>query len=239
MPAIDSKDGATVPRCLVWSDAEGCPPFNMAADEVILGHVSRLDAVLRFYGWSEPAVTIGYFQPFTTAPQQLGRVIRRLTGGGVVRHTHDVTFSITVGRNHPLFQVDRFSSYRLVNEAVLDAVEELGVDAWLTQHATEVEDRRHLVCFDSPARYDVVAAGGKVCGGAQRRSADGMLVQSSIDRDQLPDMSRADIVAALTRRLAPILGDDVQPWLPDPALIDESQALADSKYDTVAWNRRR
>src|ERR1039458_712179 len=39
--------------------------FNMALDEVLLENVSQLGKpVLRFYGWTEPAATFGYFQKF-------------------------------------------------------------------------------------------------------------------------------------------------------------------------------
>ena len=41
------------------------PAFNMALDEALLEAVGRLDRpVLRFYGWTEPAATFGYFQKY-------------------------------------------------------------------------------------------------------------------------------------------------------------------------------
>jgi len=59
--------------------------FNMALDEALLEAMPRLgQPVLRFYGWTEPTATFGYFQKFaeierTTALRPL---IRRPTGGG-------------------------------------------------------------------------------------------------------------------------------------------------------------
>ena len=59
----------------------------MALDEALLTHVAGLGRpVLRFYGWTEPAATFGYFQHHAEiAPAtRLRPPIRRPTGGGLV-----------------------------------------------------------------------------------------------------------------------------------------------------------
>ena len=64
------------------------PAFNMALDEALLENVGRLrKPVLRLYGWTEPAATFGYFQRIAEVEQatQLRPLIRRPTGGGIVR----------------------------------------------------------------------------------------------------------------------------------------------------------
>ena len=59
--------------------------LNMALDEALLEAMLQLQTpVLRFYGWTEPAATFGYFQKFSevSATTQLRPLIRRPTGGG-------------------------------------------------------------------------------------------------------------------------------------------------------------
>src|SRR5207244_711044 len=59
--------------------------FNMALDEALLDHAARLATpVLRFYGWTEPAASFGYFQKYTDVEQttRLRPLVRRPTGGG-------------------------------------------------------------------------------------------------------------------------------------------------------------
>ena len=48
-------------RLLPYSEADG--PHNMAADETLLESAVRGLASLRFYGWSPPTLSLGYFQP--------------------------------------------------------------------------------------------------------------------------------------------------------------------------------
>lgn len=77
------------------------PAFNMALDDALLEAMPRLQTpVLRFYGWTEPAATFGYFQKIAEveAATLLRPLIRRPTGGGIVPHDADWTYKI--GRAH-------------------------------------------------------------------------------------------------------------------------------------------
>ena len=74
------------------------PAYNMALDEALLAHAARLGRpVLRCYGWTEPAATFGYFQKFAEVAQAtpLRPLVRRPTGGGIVPHAADWTYSVT------------------------------------------------------------------------------------------------------------------------------------------------
>ncbi len=73
----------SVVRLLPFSVADG--PHNMAADEVLLEAADAGLASLRFYGWSAPALSLGYFQPHTDHFRDPLLVklpyVRRSTGG--------------------------------------------------------------------------------------------------------------------------------------------------------------
>ena len=72
--------------------------FNMALDEALLESSARIGApVMRFYGWKQAAATFGYFQHFAEVEQAtlLRPLIRRPTGGGLVPHDSDWTYSLT------------------------------------------------------------------------------------------------------------------------------------------------
>ena len=63
---------------------------------------SLVNAVQRFYGWMEPAATFGYFQKYSSVERAtlLRPLVRRLTGGGIVPHDADWTYSFAVPPGH-------------------------------------------------------------------------------------------------------------------------------------------
>ncbi len=69
----------------------------MAIDEVLL--TTARPAILRFYRWNAPSVSFGYFVRFAEAREIAGdrAVVRRWTGGGIVPHGEDLTYSIMIG----------------------------------------------------------------------------------------------------------------------------------------------
>ena len=225
----------------LWADRPRLAAENMAVDEALLLTASaRPRAVLRFYRWSEPAVTIGYMQTHRAAPREGYAVIRRLTGGGVVFHDSDLTYSIACPPGHPLEQLDRMASYNAVNRAVREGLRRAGVPAELT--AAEIApgvDRRTMICFSHPTRYDVMAGGRKVAGSAQRRTPDGMLHQGSIRTEGPLPRPFEEMVDALREGFAAVLAIEFETFTPDTALVSLVQRLVHEKYGRDEWNRRR
>jgi lipoate-protein ligase A len=73
------------------------PSWNMAFDEALLEAVHLAgNPILRLYGWNEPAATFGYFQKWAEVASwiKLRPLIRRPTGGGLVPHDADWTYSL-------------------------------------------------------------------------------------------------------------------------------------------------
>ena len=71
----------------------------MAVDEALLRHVQT--PLLRIYGWETACVSIGYFQKATVAPSDRP-FVRRYTGGGLVEHGRDLTYTLVLPADHPL-----------------------------------------------------------------------------------------------------------------------------------------
>lgn len=207
------------------------PARNMAIDEALLREVR--EPVLRLYEWAVPAVSLGYFQPAALAPE--GRTfIRRYTGGGLVDHAHDVTYTIVLPRAHPWMELSAPESYCLIHKGVQAALTACGINGELTPSAIEGES---AACFQKPVRFDIVAAGSKLSGAAQRRTREGLLHQGSI---LLPDPARnTDLRRAFAKAFAARLELAMNPGDLTTAESTRAADLERDRYTTEAWNRMR
>src|SRR5947207_9257265 len=100
----------------------------MAVDELLLKSTSTTP-VLRFYSWSEPAASFGYFQKFREIEHltSLRPLVRRPTGGGLVPHAEDWTYSLAFPTSDQWFSLTATESYRRVHEWIRDAFTRLKV----------------------------------------------------------------------------------------------------------------
>jgi lipoyl(octanoyl) transferase len=205
----------------------------MAIDEALLREVR--EPVLRIYEWSVPAVSLGYFQPAALAGDR--PFVRRYTGGGLVDHAHDVTYTLVLPRAHPWMELSAPESYRLIHEGVQAVLTACGVASQLTPAAPAMESE---ACFAKPVKFDIVSDAGKLSGAAQRRTREGMLHQGSI---LLPEPRMNPMV----RRMFPdvFMANLGLGWSGAPphvtTAVEELRAteLEHERYSTEAWNRLR
>jgi lipoate-protein ligase A len=223
---------------LYWQDATHDPYFNMAVDEVLLANSALLDGkvLVRVYRWDRPSVSFGSSQ---ICPQELAdkyTLVRRPTGGGVVYHDVDLTYTVVVPPGHSILQLDRMESYKVFHEALLIKMTEDGVAAVLEDHGTDHVDRATMQCFVSPSRFDLVApSGSKYAGAAQRRTRMGILHQGSILLEAAGgswDKLHAELLESLKIKF----NVEYQDWQPPQELINEATRLGVEKYSTEKWN---
>lgn len=223
---------------LYWQDGTHDPYFNMAVDEILLANSALLDGkvLVRVYRWDRPSVSFGSSQ---ICPQELAdkyTLVRRPTGGGVVYHDVDLTYTVVVPPGHSILQLDRMESYKVFHEALLIKMTEDGVAAVLEDHGTDHVDRATMQCFVSPSRFDLVApSGSKYAGAAQRRTRMGILHQGSILLEAAGgswDKLHAELLESLKIKF----DVEYQAWQPPQELIDEATRLGVEKYSTEKWN---
>lgn len=110
---------------------------NMAIDEAVLEHIAagKSPATLRFYGWSPPAISIGYFQSLEEevdleACKKYGvDYVRRITGGGAVLHEHEITYSIHIPESAGLVPAGILESYGKICGGILKGLAHIGLEA--------------------------------------------------------------------------------------------------------------
>jgi lipoate-protein ligase A len=172
-------------------DPAGPAALNMARDEFLLESQKNPDALpaLRFYSWDKKAYSAGYFQDVAKIAKRLGchkekiPVVRRITGGGLVAHGDDLTFSLALKYPNEFFSpTDVKDSYLKVNMALLTGLKEMfkGIDFTDCKSVPSRRAGGERICFDEPTCYDLTLGGRKVVGSSQRRSAGIILHQSAV-----------------------------------------------------------
>jgi lipoate-protein ligase A len=212
--------------------------FNMALDEALLENISRLGKpVLRFYGWTEPAATFGYFQKFSEVEcvTLLRPLIRRPTGGGIVPHDADWTYSFVVPPNHEWHLLKAIESYHRIHEWIQNAFAKLKVETELAPHCKKSAPGQ---CFVGHEKFDLLWHGKKIAGAAQRRNKLGLLIQGSVQPSPVK-ITRADWENAMQSAASEKYSVEREDFLPDENLRARAKALADEKFSKDSFNRKR
>ena len=205
--------------------------IQMALDEILLRQVTL--PMLRIYRWEAPCVTFGYFQKIeqVRATYPALPVVRRWTGGGMVEHGKDLTFSLVIPKGDPCATMPPVDFYRTLHGHLAVSLSKMTSSA--IRLAGEGDLRVGPSCFSAPAPDDLLLSGEKILGGAQRRSAGALLYQGSLQGmggfSMLPDPKVLALALSST-----IAGRNLMPTLKQEALD-----LAESRYRRSEWNGRR
>lgn len=226
--------------CWQWiQHGPGEPSWNMALDEALLECAGSLGCpVLRFYAWTVPAATFGYFQRYAEieALTPLRPLIRRPTAGGLVPHDRDWTYSLVVPPTHAWYELRAIESYQKIHRWVQEAFAHLQVT---TELAAAPDPAGPGQCFIGAETHDLLFQRRKIAGAAQRRNRWGLLIQGSVQPAGIWKDRRQEWEQAMIAAGAAFLGTGGSPAL--PAQVPEARAreLSEGKYSDPAYLQRR
>lgn len=156
---------------------------NMEIDSRLLNHLTH--PILRFYEWKGDSATYGHFiRPFDhlkeEGVQKMGLALaKRPTGGGIIFHLWDFTFSILIPAGHKAYSRNTLDNYALINGMVVSIMRKMcgrgSLPALLPKKCCQAS-----FCMEAPTIYDVMLGGQKIGGAAQRCTKFGLLHQGSI-----------------------------------------------------------
>jgi len=146
---------------------------NMAIDKAVLKSNSekKVPPTVRFYTWTPPAISIGYFQSLEeevdlSVCRDFGvDYVRRITGGGAVFHDKELTYSIVIPESHNQIPKKIIDSYERICGAVIKGLKHLGIDSKY-----------------APIN-DIISNGKKISGNAQTRKEKTVLQHGTVLMD--------------------------------------------------------
>ena len=262
MKTRSGKVAAVIPKAgRLISIATGGAAENMAIDQALLESVTRSGVpVLRFYQWSSPTLSLGYFQSVETRVDHAESAdiacVRRATGGGAIVHDRELTYSISIpvpaGQAGP-----RFDLYRLTHAAIADSLACIGASAVphrLTgSDSSEEANSAKFLCFQRRTAEDLIVSGYKVLGSAQRKNRTAvlqhgsLLLQSSAYAPQLPGISDLvskqvvpeEIASLIVQCLTVRLGLQWQTDGISPQERSDAELISAERFGGLTWTNRR
>lgn len=233
---------------------------NMAVDEAIFDtarHEPR-SPVLRLYGWRPTALSIGYFQPAGEVHQvrwdrEGVDFVRRPTGGSAILHAHELTYSLCIHTNGAGGRRATELLYIAVNKALIKGLAALGVRGRMLGSDPVRQANGSPFCFAKPSKFDIMVAGRKLIGSAQRRRGSAILQHGSIpiaDPHAAPeatsledergrDLCFEDVADRIRHGFEAHFAVNFHRRKLMPGERQLAAHLAHAKYRTEQWNFRR
>jgi len=147
-------------RLLVDPPAAGAR--NMAVDQAIAESVQDGSAppTLRFYTWWPRALSLGYHQPLRLVDRPLAQhlgidIVRRITGGGALLHSDELTYAVALPRRHDVVRGGIRESYAALTEGLVAGLEALGLAPRAGETAPAPEETLPGLCFASPSTPEI------------------------------------------------------------------------------------
>lgn len=239
--------------------------WNMSLDQAIMESVDEAattgrDAVptLRFYTWSRPSLSLGYFQSQSLIeprhkPNEHLQVVRRSTGGGAIMHHHELTYSITV----PVPAGDsgaRLELYSGIHAAIAETLSDHGVVAKPYREDGRLAGvESAFLCFQRRTDEDLIVSGYKILGSAQRRSKravlqhGSLLLRASEHANELPGIweltskliDAADLSERLSESIGQRWGTRFEPGLPTEPEKTRADQILTQRFGNSQWMSRR
>lgn len=249
--------------CRLICDAAGSGSWNMSVDEALLetGNPQSL-AVLRFYTWDAPTLSLGYFQEHaerhTHPASECCSLVRRASGGGAILHHWELTYSYIVPvksrfSDDPQYLYDTFHDTLIQTLAEWEIVASRHVPVTAIGISEPKTSAEPFLCFERRAIGDVICQQKKICGSAQRRGRQAVLQHGSILLQQSPFTPELPGIYELTGvmitsdelqrrwmpRLAAQLGVEFLPSQLSAKELSESARVQESKFCSDQWTLRR
>lgn len=163
--------------------------YNMELDEKIFDRYTE-DGIpaFRVYGWRSPSFTYGISQrpeneiDIKRCALDGIQIAKRMTGGGVLFHHDEITYSLVCAKEDIGEPDGVFVSYRRISGFLISFYGSLGLDASFALEAEDFKKRcaPHELCSASREKYDIVINGRKIGGNAQKRKRRAVFQHGSI-----------------------------------------------------------
>lgn len=160
---------------------------NMAIDEYLfdLCHQKHI-GFLRIYFWKKPTFSYGVSQKVKKVinidfiKSNNFSYIRRITGGKVVLHDDEITYSVITSEDFFFKKNDLYKSYMIISKYLVNSFEKIGIPVNLSSKKDIFMSKSNNPCFSFPTQNEIEIGGKKIVGSAQKRDNKALIQHGSI-----------------------------------------------------------
>lgn len=207
--------------------------INIALDEFFFTKVN-FEEIVRFYKWTGPAYTIGYFQKFPINKADNYPVVRRLTGGLSVLHNTDLSYSLIVSDNIWPYIYDQEQTYKIFHENIRKSLEAINI--FCDKTVIKNDNLKSYSCVQTLYKDDLLLNSKKIVGSCQRRRGKKILVEGSIHLNLAPEQTKTFINEFFKNLSYTLKCDTINNNLTKEE-INSAIKLCKEKYNTDKWNK--
>lgn len=234
-------------------------PMHHALDQVLLDRLDagEIEPTVRFWYRSGPAIPLGRFQAYedevaTEYVEETGiDVVRRITGGGAMFAEPGDIITYSMYLHEEDVPADVAESYEALDEWVLAGLGEVGLDAFheplndishpegkiggsaqLRSGDAVLHHTTMSYSVDIEAMLKALRIGKEKVSDKAVKSAEKRVARIS---DHV-DASRAEVIESLKSAVDSTYGAQSAAF--EQETLDRAAALAESKFQTDAWNKR-
>lgn len=215
---------------------------NMATDWWLFENAES--PLFRHYKWKINETSFGYGQDWEWVEKvtslSVNQLIRRPTGGGIVKHGKDWTYCLVIPKNHKSFTISPLDFYKYVHQSIGKALKKQEIITNL-QPCPAVKGR--VIpgdCFEEPVGWDLMDfhTNVKIAGAAMKRSRKGLLLQGTIFVNNEWGLDHEEFYSNLVVFFGEMLGDkELREASLDTSI--EERKIVSKQFSQLCWKKER
>ena len=173
-------------------------------------------------------------------PKKVEKLIRRPTGGGIVKHGDDWTYCLVIPGVHHAFSMPPLDLYKQVHLCISSALAKQDLVTTLQPCPKEKGKIIPGDCFEEPVGWDLMGfdSSKKIAGAAMKRSRKGVLLQGTIIMDKSWTLSRKKFQESLIHYISEMLNEKIDHvnW---PNNVSSDIDKLQNQFATLEWKKNR
>ena len=231
---------------VIYPFVKGSGPLNMATDFWLFNKKELKNPIFRHYGWEKKEITFGYGQTWSWVKEQkqVDNLIctRRPTGGGIVTHGHDFTYTLIIPNHHESSKIASLDFYELIHVSIGKALNVQNIFTVLQPCLVNGKKTCGIPgdCFQEPVGRDLMHKGTKrkIAGAAMKKTKNGILIQGTVNVSFIGNFNQESFLQYFVKEIEEVICENslLTEW---PEKFDDEHGKFIRQFASADWREKR